>query len=66
MTVYDAKTLREIDDFALLSAVLYPTEQAKADAVSRGRELAARGGFTAATGGRAGMTANRKTRSSFG
>lgn len=67
MPVYDAKTLKEIDDFALLSAVLYPTDGAKADAVKRGRERAARGGsFAEAMAFKAGVTANRKTRSSVG
>lgn len=62
MTIYDAKTLKRIDDFALLSAVLYPTEQDKTDAVKRGHERAARGGFLADAGFRAGATANRKMR----
>lgn len=62
MTIYDAKTLKQIDGFALLSAVLYPTEQAKTDAVKRGHERAARGGFFVDSGFRAGGTANRKMR----
>ena len=66
MPLYDAKTLEEIGDFALLSAVLYPTEQAKADAVRRGRERAARvGSFADVLGLRVGVTANRKMRSSI-